>query len=456
MLKISIIDLTASSRSKLYQIINKYLQFSGLNQKHLPAFSLDSLSPNEIKYCERPDVIVVGEDLINSQPAILKSLQLEWPETGIVSYLSNEDKLISQIESLARFGVSDVIGEGTTAKDFIKKVILLSRKQQAARSGKIIVIDSAKGGQGATSVAVGLADQLARNDLKVLMVDLDFQSQSLSRFTQSRPFYNETLKDILLGQRAITKEVLNEAVASSWLQSEVDCLVPISVSDLDQVLEYGKINNLLDVIQKYAECYQVIVIDLANAGFRLSEHIYRIVDQAYFVISNDPAAIYASCEKLKVVWNYLTHQQELVLIENRLYQQGLASNYLREQVLEYLNLENEHWCREKIKFCPKGFLWPASGESLLSLSTKHNQKLFLELANKISELSLNDQKNIFNNVSQKLLEYFSRYLTWNRPSEQISKQASVLPQIQLDPVDLADQYDTKDFILSKSVANSGC
>ena len=72
---------------------------------------------------------------------------------------------------------------------------------EAWSQAQLILVDAGKGGLCVTSVVAGLGDALAAHGKRVLTIDLDMETQDLSRFLQTRPFVNENLQLLLEEQR---------------------------------------------------------------------------------------------------------------------------------------------------------------------------------------------------------------------------------------------------------------
>lgn len=103
-------------------------------------------------------------------------------------------------------------------QDFVESYrILRTTLIQFNRNGcpvKSILITSAQGGEGKTSLAISLAVSLAETGDRVLLVDGDLQAPDIARVLHLEP--PSTLRDILTGERAL-----------------VDCVTPSSVAGLD-------------------------------------------------------------------------------------------------------------------------------------------------------------------------------------------------------------------------------
>lgn len=127
--------------------------------------------------------------------------------------------------------------------------------------GKIISLFNQKGGVGKTTVNINLASGLANRKRKVLVIDLDPQSNTTSGLGFSRTSETITIYDVLTGLRKI-----EEAIEP--ISENLD-LVPSSPDLAAATLELANMENrdflLMNALEGHLDQYDYILIDCPPA-----------------------------------------------------------------------------------------------------------------------------------------------------------------------------------------------
>lgn len=145
-------------------------------------------------------IIFRTDDNTEEDLKALKSIQQAGGTARLLA-LSGEDVTLSNIRRLMSAGVAEVLPESVTAEELDDQVRRLTVGRGLAlagptiRQGKVITIAKARGGIGATTLAVNLADQLRgqkrlfrRHDPHdVVIVDLDLQFGTVAGFLDVTP-----------------------------------------------------------------------------------------------------------------------------------------------------------------------------------------------------------------------------------------------------------------------------
>jgi len=367
MLKIAVVDRSAESRSRIIAQINSFLSSQVDDLSLMPQVSLKPLSPEELKFHAAPDICIIGEEIVTTELTEIGTLRKLLPNAAILVRVTANLNSLSIIEQIARMGADDTISDNITAHDFLRKVILLSRRIVKPRSGTLIVVDSGKGGIGVTSVAAGLAEGLLNQGKRVLLIDMDFESQDLSRFLQARPFVNENLQLLFNGSRPITHEFVEQTILQIW-QDEPNfcCVPPVGESEdlYDSRASYARI--MLSIIEIFDSTFDCVVVDVGSARGALLKTLYRVADKVVFLVNNDPATLYASVDKLQRVRPLMAPAAQLMVVENSSLRIGLSNRLLREEFSRAARLDIAEWLDGVLPFCREGCKWPGSGSTPFS------------------------------------------------------------------------------------------
>ncbi len=366
MLDTVILDRSAEARQQLHALITKLTRSNIPEQSFLPKISLRVLSPNELRLHGLPDLCIVGHEIIGRGLAEVSGIRKTLPDAAILAVLPEGTTSLTFIEQVIRLGADDVMLPDISAQEFFQKILVLSRRTAKQKSGKLIVVDGAKGGVGVTSIAAGLAESLVDPEKHVCVIDLDFESQALSRFMQVRPFINENLELILREDRSTSQEFIEQALVPVYDgDSSFLCMPPVPESDAlyDSKSNYSR--NLIAVLEVLDALFDYVVIDTGNARGAMIQSLYHVADKVIFVINNDPASLYCSTQRLARLKGYMAPDAQLVVLENGTNRGGLHNSYLKEEFTRTLNLEADSWA-EPLPHCKLGAGWPGSGGAMYS------------------------------------------------------------------------------------------
>jgi MinD-like ATPase involved in chromosome partitioning or flagellar assembly len=293
------------------------------------------------------------------------------PSTPILVCATNELSSLSCLEQIARLGADDVLDERGSAEDFIRKLILLSRKIQKTSAGTLVLIEGGKGGVGTTSLTAALGELLAEQGKRVVVVDGDYESQDLSRFLQAKPFINDPLRLLLDEQRPVTDEFVAQCVVPIWQDMEgFRCMPPPPETDDLYAASASQARifaGVFEALDSEADC---ILVDVGAIRGMLRSVLYRIADTLLFVVNNDPASLFASIDRVERAQSALSAGAKLFVVENGAFSGGLSNELLREEFVRSAKVDRSQWIEGSLPFCRQGARWPASGGTLFSQGSK--------------------------------------------------------------------------------------
>ena len=367
MIKLVVVDLSAESRSRIVNQINTFLRSGGDEIGLAPRVSLKPLSLQEVKFHAAPDICVVGDELTTTRVGEILKLREMLPNSRLLVMANGFASSFSDIEQFARLGADDVVLPDGTPEDFIRKIIMLSRRGVRQNNGKLLIVDGGKGGIGVTSISAAVGHALYEAGKSVVLIDCDSETQDLSRFLHARPYINENLQLLLDEQRPISEEFVEQCICPIW-QDERDfvCMPPPPLSDGLYGNQSGPSRMFHAVLTSLDLRYDVIVVDMAGAAGGLRRMLFGSADKVIFVVSSDPASLYASVHKLSRIRSMLPAGAEVVALENWASSHGLQGGLLRKEFNRAVQLKSESWAPRPIPFCRQGNCWPGSGGTLYS------------------------------------------------------------------------------------------
>lgn len=382
MLTITVVDLSAESRSKIAGEIQQLLAPHSSNSFALPRVKLRSSTPTEARFQDAPDICVIGEELAETQLHQIATIRKVFSNTAILVRVRQCDHSIDIVKESLRLGADDLISIEASEEEFLKRLLFLSRRAEKSRSGTLVVVLGAKGGVGATSVVAAIGDCLSARNEDVALVDMDFESQDLSRFLQAKPFVNERLSQILSAATAASDDVVREATSRVWENENLYCVSPPIesydlVSGVDSAAKgYHALLEMLD------EQHSYVVVDVGHASGTLLDTLIKIADVAVLVINRDPSSSFAALNKTHKIKSLLAADSRLLIVENES-PKGVQSLLLQQEFGALLEDSRIEWGSAALPYSAVGSKWPASGATLFSLGSKSTKTAISELVSNI-------------------------------------------------------------------------
>jgi MinD-like ATPase involved in chromosome partitioning or flagellar assembly len=377
MLRLVVVDSTAESRNRLAGKVTRYLDTDLRDVDLLPRISLKPLALQELKFHAAPDICIIGPELVSKDLGAVASVRKLLPETPIVVALAAGSENLATIEHLALLGVDDTITDTTSAHEFFKKIILLAKRQKKAKAGKLILVDSGKGGIGVTSVAAGLCEMLLDGVRKIALVDLDFETQDLSRFLQARPFLNENLQLLFDGTRPVTEDFVEQCLVPLWEKEDrAWCVPPCKESEDLYNREAAYSRTLLSVLEILDDSFDCVIVDAGSARGAMLKALYRVADHVVVLVNNDPATLFAVAERVRSLRGQMAPNAQVTVVENGSGHAGLSSEVLKREFCQAAGLSDSEWFDRSLPFFAHGSRWPASGDTLVSTGSESLMRAF--------------------------------------------------------------------------------
>jgi MinD-like ATPase involved in chromosome partitioning or flagellar assembly len=419
MLRIAVVDVSAEARSRIAREIGRLQDNASHELSLLPKLSIQQLAPEEIKFHGAPDLLIIGDELIGSDIGSVGRIRAIFSDTPIVVRLRKDQETLLIIEDLARLGADDTISENIDPLSLSKKIILHCRRPKKSRTANLIIVDSAKGGLGVTSLVAGLGEALVSSGKRVALIDLDSETQDLTRFLQSRPFINENLEMLVDGVKPVAEEHVRQCLTPVWSEEDgLYCMAPSLIGEDAQGLTPVQTRNLLSVLEIVDSIYDVVVVDIGCARGTLLKTLYRVADRVVMLVNNDPASLYATVSRMSVVRQWINPTAELVLVENSSAVSGLPSEILRREINLATKSDDSKWFNKVVPYCRSAARWPGSGDTLFSRGKKSLVSILGSLAQRmttgeVAEADVSTERNwgIFETLRSKLnrtLPEFSR------------------------------------------------
>lgn len=149
----------------------------------------DSLSNLAQPGTHQPQVLVVDLRRDDDFPHVLTMLKRQHPATGILLVLARLDPAL-MLDAM-RAGVNECVVEPLSVKDLESAVRRLVGNLAPKERGQVFAFIGAKGGVGATTIAVNVATALARKEAdSTLLIDLNVACGDAAVFLGSEPRFS--------------------------------------------------------------------------------------------------------------------------------------------------------------------------------------------------------------------------------------------------------------------------
>jgi pilus assembly protein CpaE len=190
------------------------------------------------------------------------------PDAPLVA-VTRADAALSEVRRLTRAGVTEVVPDSLSPAEFDELIADLGKSRApiappaAQRRGQVIAVTRARGGVGATTLAVNLADAFLDRrgtfrkaaSKRVVLVDLDLQMGDVASFLDLEP--NDTLYEMAMTGMIPDETFIAQSVKT--LPSGLSVLTaPGRFAPLD-ALKGPQIRKLIDVLRA---THDYVVLDL--------------------------------------------------------------------------------------------------------------------------------------------------------------------------------------------------
>ncbi len=431
MISIVVVDKSAESRSVIINALNECFSIDPAQLNFFPRLSIKPLAPEELKFHSVPDICIVGPKLLLEEIVVLSKIRKLLPGTSILVRVTGLLDSLSMVEHLARLGADDILPEDISPQELLRKIILHARNAGRAKSGKLIIIDSGKGGLGVTSLAAAFGELGLEHGKKVLLVDLDFDTQDLSRFLQVRPFLNENLGSLLNQQKPVVQELVEECLTKVWADEERLYAMPPAL-DCEEIHDSrsSALRSMISVFEILDGLFDAVIVDSGNVRGVFRKTLYRIADNLIFVVANDPASLYASAGRIGEGLASMSPSSKLTLLQNGPKKYGLPSGLMQSELCRATKLKQGVFSHVAVPFSESASSWPGSGGTLFSRGGRTISRALRAIADESNLFTASDAVSTKERPRSSILRriFGSR---WNAPSH--CQSPSDIPAIEYRP-----------------------
>lgn len=433
MLHIAAIELHATGRHDLVRRLNALVESASSSPHLIPPISIRPVAPEEAAFVHAPEVVIVGPLICEEAPDSLRRFRSLFPDAHIIGMINESADQLGRAEALASRGVNELMNVLITSVQFMQRIIVLNRSLATARRGKLILVDGAKGGVGTSSVAAGLGEALALRGHSTVLVDLDNETQDLSRFLGARPFLNDTLQLILNQQSPLTEENMTQALVQVGDDAAPFWVVPpamTSYATISPTNPTGK--SLLAFLQMIDTEYDYSVIDMAHAGPELRMSLIRGADSVIIVTNGAPSTLHSTAQKTMAIKSIHGDLSRVRVLENGA-PHSLPSAILRSELAKMTGTGPELWFPSAIPHSRAVAYWPGSLSTPVSIGCKKTRKTLESMVASLCEGSVAGASPAGIEGAHQPTNRLTEILAMTRRALTASRDTAAIPALTYNP-----------------------
>jgi pilus assembly protein CpaE len=235
-----------------------------------------------------PDLIVVDVRDTGTLPASLPILKRQHPEAGVILVASTLEPTLL-LEAM-RAGVSEVVAEPLDRESLEAAIARVFGQRPAAEIGEVFGFVGAKGGVGATTLAVNIATALGAlsKSKRVLLIDCHAMGGDATVFLGVEPRFS--IIDALENTHRLDKNLLRSMVTEVAPGTD---LLAAPEHGVGAPLDVTRLRTLIDFV---AGNYKFVLLDLPRTDatvFDALEQLHRV-----FVVANQELTTVRSASRM--------------------------------------------------------------------------------------------------------------------------------------------------------------
>ncbi|MFN8059255.1 MAG: AAA family ATPase [Vicinamibacterales bacterium] len=270
--------LVGSSDRQLVQL----LRAMGLRLVSVPASELASLA----RAGGAPDVLVVDVRDSAGVPEHLGAFRREHPTTGIVLVAHALEPTL-MLDAM-RAGVNECVTDPLTASELEAAVGRVGTRRPSTTTGQVYAFVGAKGGVGATTLAVNVATALARGRRSTLLIDLHASYGDTAVFFGVEPKFS--VVDALDNIHRLDRAFFGSLVVSTQAGPDLLASAPHSVT---WTADAQRVRQLVEFAAAH---YQHVVVDCPRSDAAVLDALDAV--QTLVLVGNQELATVRSVTRM--------------------------------------------------------------------------------------------------------------------------------------------------------------
>lgn len=260
----------------------------------------------------RPDVVLVDISARRSPlEELVRDTRALAPEAMIIAIHTAADA--ETILASLRAGVNEYLYpplQENLRKALERKSVECSRRVGQRGGGKTMAFFSAKGGCGATTIAIHVAVELGRRDRKVLIADLDLEAGLISFLLKTKSPYSilDAVNNLYRLDASFWKGLVSNGIPNVEIIP-----APATLAGKQQIVQ-DQLRTILNFVRSQYDC---TVVDMGRSLNRLNLELLEETDEACLVTTLDIPALHQAKQIVQTLLDSGYGKHRLRLILNR-------------------------------------------------------------------------------------------------------------------------------------------
>jgi pilus assembly protein CpaE len=263
--------------------------------------TLARLNGTAVQLVQQHDLVLFHTDSMRENDvSTIQQIRVALGDEAVLIALTGGGTSLDEAQELIKAGVNDVVSEHLSETEIKAVVDRWVREIQpepprdggASRQGQVISVAQSRGGIGATTLAVNLADRLLdrigflkkTTQNKVVLVDLDIQFGTVASFLDMEP--SELLYRLAIDgedpDAVLIQQSLSELESGLAVLSAPSRMAPL------EALSKGQISTLLSLLQ---ENYDYVVVSLPRSLVAWVSQVLECSDKLLVVTDSSVPSI---------------------------------------------------------------------------------------------------------------------------------------------------------------------
>jgi Flp pilus assembly CpaE family ATPase len=254
-----------------------------------------------------PDVVFLEIDPLGTANGIARDIRAVSRDTALIGFAPKLS--VDQIRQAADAGIPEILQGLFTADELHRALIRAVDRGDEKEGHRTIAFVSAKGGSGATTIALNVSRALAKRCRKsVLLLEGDLQSGVLSVLLGKNP--RHSLIDALGHAAAMNDAEWARLVTPA---NEID-LLPSTPRGTVRTFTGWDCQRLLGYL---AARYESVIVDLPDLVSDLTEPAVRRCDEVYVVCTPERPSLYLAQRRMGELESCGVHRERISIVVNR-------------------------------------------------------------------------------------------------------------------------------------------
>lgn len=319
-------------------------------------------SREELFLAPAPDIFVIGSGMrVDAAHSLCLELQAAYPEIPILLFLKEDSyslRILRRFESACEEVFSDDESELRVVHAFMK----YSKSVSTARSAKILNFHAAKGGVGATSIVIAIADVLSQQGKRVALIDLS-KSGVIPFYLSAERWESRAFAVAIRQNTGFSEELVEDCVLRTPSGLYV-VLPPAGGSEIRDVWLHDseRLEMNVALLNHLSEQFDYILVDSAHSEGLLPFALSCRASNNILLTNNEAASVHLAGQFLADVAN-VPGEGRVSLLFNLSTKDGLYSQDMTEFLERYAGYSEQSLITSAVPHDGRARYWIGSGES---------------------------------------------------------------------------------------------